>query len=150
MASDCTCDEMTEYLGFRVADRSYALDMRYALAIRPYAKARCHVGPSLEVHSLFDDQHQCYVPVLDLRALQSLDKTPAAPSPLSVLILTELAQRRLALLADAIIDVLALVPSEWPRLKVRQVRSSRGPRTVQLLEPRQLIALLPAGGQSHQ
>ncbi|QPF74070.1 hypothetical protein G8A07_14860 [Roseateles sp. DAIF2] len=138
--------EPLQYLGFRLADRDYALLLSHVLAIHPHAQTQRLAAAPPWVQGMYDQQQQRYVPVLDLRALQDLDSLPPPVDPRqAVLILAELALQRVALLADAVVDLLEPAPQEYGPAGMRLCRMQglRGPRRVQLLDLRQLIALLP-------
>lgn len=139
--------EVPQYLGFRLAGHDYAFDLRHALAIRPFAQAEHKFKCSPWPHSMYDEQEQRYVPMLDLRAWLNPDPMPLAPNPPALLILIELAQCRLALPADTILDVLEMVSVALPDMRCR-MRGALGVHTVQILDLMTLAELLLAGPDS--
>lgn len=148
-AAEVQANETPDYLCFRLADRSYALDLGRVLAVQPYEPPHPRVGAPAWLRGMYDAQRQHYVPVVDLRALHDADQPLQPASTRGVLILVEQGPVRLALLADAITDPCALLDAREGHasgMPLCRMRGRAGLRRAQLLDPQGLTALLPGAG----
>ncbi|MDC6170450.1 chemotaxis protein CheW [Paucibacter sp. XJ19-41] len=139
------CDT-PEYLSLRVGGRDYGIDLRHVQAIQPYDEGLRLMGASPWLCGVKDRQ-DAFVPLLDLRALVPAAVARAAtPLRRGVVVVIELPQGRLGLLAEAVNDVLELsgAPVAGMPSGVTSIRLTQGPRSVQILDPR-LLDGLPAG-----
>ncbi|MCU7374129.1 chemotaxis protein CheW [Paucibacter sp. O1-1] len=141
--------ESPEYLSLRLGGQDYGIDLRYVQAILPYEDGLRLTGTPPWLSGISDAQGDL-IPVLDLRALGPAAIARAAtPLRQGVVVIIELPQGRLGLLAEAVNDVLELRGAPVTSMpggltSIRLAQGLRGTRSVQLLDPR-LLNRLPAG-----
>ncbi|MCX2860462.1 chemotaxis protein CheW [Paucibacter sp. PLA-PC-4] len=135
------CDT-PEYLSLRVGGRDYGIDLRHVQAIQPYDEGLRLMGASPWLCGVKDRQ-DAFVPLLDLRALlpATAPNQTAAPRQ-GVVVIVELLQGRLGLLAEAVNDVFELTDLPQPDLgdpiSNCKAQRLRGSRVMQLLDSRRL------------
>lgn len=141
--------ESPEYLSLRLGGQDYGIDLCYVQAILPYEDGLRLTGTPAWLSGISDAQG-ALIPVLDLRALGPAAIAHAAkPLRQGVVVIIELPQGRLGLLAEAVNDVLELRGAPVASMpdgvtSIRLAQGLRGTRSVQLLDPR-LLDRLPAG-----